>query len=174
LKTGIDLPDYPIKLLRERTIAACEALQGPTKILVFACEHGGAAGRLEGTVHLPCVGMAPPSLIDFVLSRKLADGVVMAGCAESAGFNRLGIEWTKQRFAGTRDPYLRARVPRERVATVWTSVLAQNQANAEIAAFTDRIAAMPPATLHSPLPPSSPSPRQQPARASEPAEATDE
>ena len=33
---------------------------------------------------LPCVAMAPPSLIDYVLSRNLADGVVVAGCAESA------------------------------------------------------------------------------------------
>ncbi|MDT3686320.1 MAG: cytochrome b N-terminal domain-containing protein [Pseudorhodoplanes sp.] len=176
LVTGIDLPDYSIKMLRERTIAACQALQGPTKVLVFACEHGGAAGRVDGTVHLPCVAMAPPSLIDFVLSRKLADGVVMAGCAESAGFNRLGIEWTKQRFAGARDPYLRARVPRERVGTVWASALAQSKANSEIAAFTERVAALPPVTLQSPLPPSSPSPRlrSQPARVSEPAEVADD
>ena len=66
---------------------------------------------------MPCVAMAPPSLIDFILSRDLADGVAVAGCAESACYNRLGIKWTEQRFAGERDPYLRARVPRERIAT---------------------------------------------------------
>jgi ferredoxin len=152
LKTGIDLPDYSIKQLRERTVAACNTLQGPARILVLACEHGGAATRPEGTVTMPCVAMAPPSLIDFVLSRKLADGVVVAGCAESACFNRLGIEWTRQRFAGLRDPYLRARVPRDRVATVWASALARRQADAEIAAFADRIAAMPPDMPHSLMP----------------------
>jgi coenzyme F420-reducing hydrogenase delta subunit len=83
---------------------------------------------------------------------------VIAGCAESACFNRLGIDWTKQRFAGERDPYLRARVPRERIATVWTSALASRQAEAEIAAFAKRIAQLPPAKLRSPLPPTLPAP----------------
>jgi coenzyme F420-reducing hydrogenase delta subunit len=110
---------------------------------VLACDYGGAAGREEGTVHMPCVAMAPPSLIDYVLSRDLADGVVVAGCAKSACFNRLGGDWTEQRFAGTRDPYLRARVPRERVATVWTSALAIRQAETEIAEFTERVAKLP-------------------------------
>jgi quinol-cytochrome oxidoreductase complex cytochrome b subunit/coenzyme F420-reducing hydrogenase delta subunit len=143
LITGIDLPDYPIKLLRERAVAACLSLRDPVRILVLACDHGGAATHGEGTVRMPCVAMAPPSLIDFVLSRKLADGVVVAGCAESACFNRLGVEWTKQRFAGQRDPYLRARVPRERIAMVWTSALARKQTDAEIAAFSAHIAALP-------------------------------
>jgi coenzyme F420-reducing hydrogenase delta subunit len=97
--------------------------------------------------------MAPPSLIDFILSRNLADGVVIAGCAESACFNRLGINWTEERFAGTRDPYLRARVPRERIATVWTSALALREAEREIAAFAEKIAKLPAAKLRSPLPP---------------------
>ena len=101
---------------------------------------------------LPCVAMAPPSLIDFVLSRDLADGVVVAGCAESACYNRLGVKWTEQRFAAERDPYLRARVPRERIATVWASALAVSRAEAEIADFATRIASLPPKRLRSPLP----------------------
>jgi coenzyme F420-reducing hydrogenase delta subunit len=100
--------------------------------------------------------MAPPSLIDFILSRNLADGVVVAGCAESACFNRLGMDWTMERFAGTRDPYLRARVPRERLLTIWTSALAERHAATEIAAFTEKIASMPPPKLQSPLPPTAP------------------
>jgi len=153
LKTGIDLPDYPLKVLTERTVACAATLKAPARILVFACEHGGGAGRVDGTVRLPCVAMAPPSLIDFVLSRNLADGVVVAGCAESACFHRLGIAWTEQRFAAARDPYLRARVPRERVATVWTSALGARKAEAMIAAFADKVAKLPPAKLRSPLPP---------------------
>ena len=154
LVTGIDLPDYPIRLLRERTVAVSAALSGPARVLVLACDHGGAARRAEKTVHVPCVAMVPPSLIDFILSRNLADGVVVAGCSECACFNRLGGDWTEQRFAGTRDPYLRARVPRERITTVWTSKLAVSQTEASIAAFTEKIAALPPARLRSPLPPS--------------------
>lgn len=149
LKTGIDLPDFTLKDLRDRTIEACKPLQKPARVLVFACEHGGAA-RLDGVVRLPCVAMAPPSLFDFVLSRDLADGVVIAGCAESACFSRLGIAWTKQRIERTRDPYLRTRVPRERIATVWTSELSRHRAMAEIAAFTAKVAALPQKTLRSP------------------------
>jgi coenzyme F420-reducing hydrogenase delta subunit len=96
--------------------------------------------------------MAPPSLIDFILSRDLADGVVVAGCAESACYNRLGIKWTEQRFAGERDPYLRARVPRDRIATIWASALEARKAEADIAAFAARVASLPSSPLRSPLP----------------------
>jgi coenzyme F420-reducing hydrogenase delta subunit len=161
LKTGIDLPDYSLKELRERTVAACAPLKGPNRILVLACDYGGAAGREEGTVHMPCVAMAPPSLIDYVLSRDLADGVVVAGCSKSACFNRLGGDWTEQRFAGTRDPYLRARVPRERIATVWTSALAIRQTQAQIAEFTERVAKLPPLNRRSLSPTEGPAAAQQ-------------
>ncbi|HEY6980766.1 cytochrome b N-terminal domain-containing protein [Reyranella sp.] len=142
LRTGIDLPDFPLTVLRERTIAAAGRLAATPRVLVFACAHGGGAGR-EGAVILPCVAMAPPSLIDFVLSRDLADGVVVAGCAENACHHRLGVAWTGQRFAGKRDPYLRERVPRERIATVWTSALSAGRADEAIAAFAARVAALP-------------------------------
>jgi coenzyme F420-reducing hydrogenase delta subunit len=89
-------------------------------------------------------------LFDFVLSRDLADGVVIAGCAESACFNRLGVAWTSQRIAGTRDPYLRARVPRERIATIWASALETRRVAAQIATFTKDIAERPRQKLRSP------------------------
>ena len=156
LKTGIDLPEYSLRELRERVMDTASNLSGPGRVLVLACEHGAAAGRIGDTVVMPCVAMAPPSLIDFILSRDLADGVVVAGCAESACYNRLGVQWTEQRFAAERDPYLRARVPRERIATVWASALAVGKAEAEISDFAVRVAAMPPKRLRSPLPVSEP------------------
>jgi ferredoxin/coenzyme F420-reducing hydrogenase delta subunit len=167
LRTGIDLPEFSLKQLREKVVETASRLTGPGRVLVLACEHSAAAGRLDGVVVLPCVAMAPPSLIDFVLSRDLADGVAVAGCAESACYNRLGIKWTEQRFAGARDPYLRARVPRERVATIWASALAAKKAETEIAAFAARLAALPPLRLRSPLPASASS---RPVKAREPAE----
>ncbi len=88
-------------------------------MLTLACAHGAAAEPAPGRVVLPCVAMAPPSLIDFIISRDLADGVAVAGCAERDCYNRLGIAWTEARFDRTRDPYLRERVPRERVLSVW-------------------------------------------------------
>jgi coenzyme F420-reducing hydrogenase delta subunit len=88
--------------------------------------------------------MAPPSLIDFIISRRYADGVVVAGCAESACYQRLGIRWTKERFAGQRDPYLRARVPRDRLATIWTSALESRRFEKELAAFKSLVGALGP------------------------------
>lgn len=152
LRTGIDLPEYPLKELRERVVETARGLPESGRLLVLACEHGAAAGRLEGTVVLPCVAMAPPSLIDFILSRDLADGVVVAGCAESACYNRLGIKWTEERFAAKRDPYLRARVPRERIAKIWAAALEVRRAETEIAAFAERVAHLPPLHMRSPLP----------------------
>ena len=110
---------------------------------------------------MPCAAMAPPSLIDFILSRRLADGVVVAGCAESACYHRLGVAWIEQRFAGQRDPYLRARVPRERLATLWTSALATGQFEQELAAFRRDVATLAPMTPMTPMMPL----RQEPARA---------
>jgi len=167
LRTGIDLPEFSLKELREKVVEVAGGLTGSGRVLVLACEHGAAAGRLEGTVVLPCVAMAPPSLIDFVLSRDLADGVAVAGCAQSACYNRLGIRWTEQRFAGERDPYLRARVPRERIVTIWASALAVKKAEADIAAFAARLTALPSKRLRSPLPASATS---RPAKVREPAE----
>ncbi|MFY9624266.1 MAG: cytochrome b N-terminal domain-containing protein [Rhodoplanes sp.] len=154
LKTGIDLPDYRLKELRERVVEVCNGLQRPGRILILACDHGGGARHVGGRVSLPCVAMAPPSLIDYALSKDFADGVVIAGCAESACFHRLGVAWTKARVAGQRDPYLRARVPRERVRMIWTSALETRRFEAELKAFAAEIAQLAPARLRSPLPPS--------------------
>jgi ferredoxin/coenzyme F420-reducing hydrogenase delta subunit len=144
LVTGIDLPGYPLRELREKVLAAAAALEGPARVLTLACEHGAGAAPSGGTVVLPCVAMAPPSLIDFVLSRGHADGVCVAGCSERGCQHRLGLEWTQARFAGERDPYLRPRVPRERIATVWAGPTETPRLEAERAAFRDRLIALPP------------------------------
>jgi ferredoxin/coenzyme F420-reducing hydrogenase delta subunit len=144
LKTGIDLPDFPLRELRERTEAVAAGLSGPARVLVLACAHGAAAGRRSDTVELPCVAMAPPSLIDYVISRNLADGVVVAGCAERSCYHRLGVAWTQERFAGERDPYLRARVPRERLSTIWASPSERHRFAKTLAEFAAAIAALPP------------------------------
>ncbi|VAW13929.1 Cytochrome b subunit of the bc complex [hydrothermal vent metagenome] len=141
--TGIDLPDLPLKALREKTIAAAATLKGPARVLVLACEHGGASEGRDGFVSLPCVAMAPPSLIDFILSRDMADGVVIAGCAERSCYNRLGVEWTKARVAGKRDPYLRDRVPRERLTMIWADGNERRRFDAELAAFAKKLAELP-------------------------------
>jgi quinol-cytochrome oxidoreductase complex cytochrome b subunit/coenzyme F420-reducing hydrogenase delta subunit len=142
LVTGIDLPDFPLTALREQVIAKASGLTGRTRVLTIACEHGAGADAAD-TVVVPCVAMAPPSLIDFILSRGHADGVCIAGCAERGCQHRLGIDWTRQRLAGERDPYLRARVPRERIATVWAGPTEQHKLEQEIDTFRSGLASLP-------------------------------
>jgi ferredoxin/coenzyme F420-reducing hydrogenase delta subunit len=142
LATGIDLPDFPLRDLRREVERAAAGLPGPVRVLVLACKHGAGSGRGPGTVELPCVAMMPPSLIDYVISRNLADGVTVAGCAERSCYNRLGVEWTKQRFAGERDPYLRARVPRERLAMIWASPSEQRHFEDALARLSTAVAGL--------------------------------
>ncbi|HYM02330.1 MAG TPA: cytochrome b N-terminal domain-containing protein, partial [Stellaceae bacterium] len=137
LVTGIDLPEPSLKLLRERTHAAAETLQGTGRVLVFGCDHGvtGAAfasGNVAA-VSLPCIAMLPPSFVDYALSRNLADGVLLTGC--DACYNRLGVRWTEDRLAGRRDPHLRQRVPRERLAVCWPVPSDPRRVERELAAF---------------------------------------
>jgi quinol-cytochrome oxidoreductase complex cytochrome b subunit/coenzyme F420-reducing hydrogenase delta subunit len=145
LVTGIDLPDFPLTALREQVVATAAALKGSGRVLTLACQHG-AAGAAEGVVVVPCVAMAPPSLIDFILSRGHADGVAVAGCADGRCQHRFGVEWTKQRFAHQRDPYLRARVPRERIATIWAGPTETARLAREIGEFKARLETLPSGT----------------------------
>ncbi len=127
LVAGIELPDQSLKDIREDLTQRTAGLSGDTRIVVFGCEHGvpvkSVADDDTVTVVLPCISMLPPSFIDFVISRDLADGVVISGCGEGECYHRMGIDWTEARMAGTRDPHLRKRVPRDRIATCWASAL---------------------------------------------------
>ncbi|HEY9037986.1 MAG TPA: cytochrome b N-terminal domain-containing protein [Roseovarius sp.] len=144
LITGIDLPGRPLEQLRDEVIAAGADLSGQGRVMTIACEHGAANVPEKGRVILPCVAMAPPSLFDFILSRDLADGVCIAGCAERECYNRLGARWTKDRIARTRDPMLRERVPRERLLTVWAGPSERARLADAIRAFRERVAALEP------------------------------
>ena len=125
LSPGIDMPDLPLSLVRDRTEAACRSLSGPGRVMVYACDHAARLGRTTvenaAVVNLPCIAMLPPSFIDFVLSQDHADGVFLLGCREGGCRNRFGVEWMEARIAGTRDPHLRKRVPRDRLASYWAA-----------------------------------------------------
>ena len=144
---GIELPHLALKDMRALTDRAAEGLEGDRRVLVFGCDHGVAIDRLSdpaiGAVRLPCVGMLPPAFIDYVLSRDLADGVVLTGCAEEACYNRLGIAWTEARIEGQRDPYLRKRVPRERILRVWPGKSGDQVLAAALAGFRETLPAQP-------------------------------
>lgn len=145
LATGIDLPDPSLHALRERVHAAAAGLSGPSPVLVFGCDHSVAPADLadEGTamVSFPCIGALPPSFIDYVLSRNLAEGVFVTGCREGTCVDRLGPQWTEARLAGARDPQLRKRVPRSQIAVGWADAHQGPRLSEEIREFRRRLSA---------------------------------
>lgn len=115
---GIELPDYRLEKLRDEIIAASHATGEGPRVTVFACNHCAGTdlrSQAQAVIEMPCIAMLPPSFVDFTLSRDLADGVVLAGCASGDCHYRLGDEWLRQRLAGERDPFLRSRVDRNRL-----------------------------------------------------------
>jgi coenzyme F420-reducing hydrogenase delta subunit len=95
--------------------------------MVFGCRDDAAWRRAKRRLQNPdtaavdtiCVGQLPPSYLDFVLSRGLADGIVLAGCPGGNCQYRLGAEWTALRLGRERDPRLRKRVDTSRLALAW-------------------------------------------------------
>jgi coenzyme F420-reducing hydrogenase delta subunit len=148
LVPGIDLPDLNMQFLRDKVIEAAAGLTGDARVLVFGCKNGPDLQRLEdpgvATMELQCIGMLPPSFIDFLITRHHVEGVFLTGCILGDCHNRLGNQWTEQRLAGTRDPYLRERVPRERIGRYWAGVTHGKRLARELAAFRERIKDLPP------------------------------
>lgn len=147
LTAGIELPTLPVAELRERIQGLAATLEGGARLMVFRCGHGApveAGGDGVAVLELPCVGMLPPSFVDYVIARRLADGVMFAGCGEGDCHHRLGDRWVGQRMAGERDPWLRERVPRERVAVSWAARGQRAQRRADIEGFRAALAGLPP------------------------------
>ena len=153
---GIDLPEMTIRALREQTLAATANLSGAARVLVFGCRYGPDLQALQapgvGVLALPCIAMLPPSFLDFVITRRHADGVLLTGCPAGNCHHRLGIEWTQQRLAGERDPYLRKRVPRERIHECWVGISGLRRLQKELAAFRAGLKALGPLEREPPQP----------------------
>ena len=114
--------------------------------MVFGCDHGVEVERAGdarvAAVKLACIGQLPPAFIDYVLSRDLADGVFLTGCGDGFCYNRFGIAWTAARLAGERDPHLRARVPRERLTTLWLGRRQDAELKRAVDEFASRLAGL--------------------------------
>jgi len=152
LVTGIDLPHFRLTELRDDTDASLAKLPeilppGTPRIIIYGCDFGIDVEQIKDAnvvvTRLPCIGMLPPSFIDYILMRDKADGVLLTGCREGDCYHRFGINWTEQRLTGERDPYLRERVPRERVWTCWGAVTDGDKLSDEIAAFTEHLRQLP-------------------------------
>jgi len=158
LVPGIELAHLPTRSLREQMDTAVAALQGSARIVVFACESGcrvrPPADMSVAVIRLPCIGMLPPSFIDYALSRNRADGVFITGCREGECQNRFGPRWTGERLAGVRDPRLRSRIPRERLCCEWAAPTDRRKLVRALRAFSDHIRSLPaPAPKQPPTPP---------------------
>lgn len=138
IEPGIELPHRSIGALREQLMAPFDAHGTEPRVLMFACDRSNAE-LLEAdgarVIKMPCIGMLPPAFVDFALSRKFADGVMLSGCAKGDCYHRLGNEWTMQRMAGTRDPYLRKRVPLHRLHLSWLPPDAKRRRSANFEEF---------------------------------------
>lgn len=119
LLTGIDMPQQPVALLRERLR---RGLAAGKRSVVFGCDHGArfepAADSPVLAIGLPCIAMLPPSFVEYAL-REGAHGVVVAGCRPGACEFRLGQRWMDERLQGSREPHLRGTVPAARWRAVW-------------------------------------------------------
>jgi ferredoxin/coenzyme F420-reducing hydrogenase delta subunit len=139
LSAGVELPDRRIAGLRDEVVAAAACLTGSARVLVVHCGHdAGARSLADGetaVIGLPCVGMLPPSFLDFALARRHVDGVLLSGCAEHDCYDRLGDQWIEQRIANQRDPNLRARVPRARIAVAWQNAAQPGRLNEALTQF---------------------------------------
>ncbi|MDH3351812.1 MAG: hydrogenase iron-sulfur subunit, partial [Gammaproteobacteria bacterium] len=143
---GIELPDHPIAGLRERTLQVSANFDDLPRVLVYSCEQSAAEAlrdRNTQVIKMPCVAMLPPSFVDFVLSRGLADGVMLSGCADGDCYYRLGDQWTRERVAGERDPYLRKRVERERLHLSWLPPGSQRRRARALAEFAASLENLP-------------------------------
>jgi ferredoxin/coenzyme F420-reducing hydrogenase delta subunit len=121
LHAGIEVPAPSLQALRARIDAArgapapgAVAAQGGS-VLVVRCAGGAAAPPGVAVLEVPCMGTLPPPFVDYALAGRFG-GVVFAACHDGACRYRLGDAVARGRIAGTRDPVLRRRVDRGRLA----------------------------------------------------------
>jgi coenzyme F420-reducing hydrogenase delta subunit/ferredoxin len=122
-RTGIEMPQRPMGALREELERAIRGFgapdasrKGAATVAAFACEHGSSPVARDGVavLKLPCIGMLPPSFVEYAL-RAGVDGVFVAACPGGDCEFRSGDVLLGQRLAGEREPRLRAAVARERI-----------------------------------------------------------
>jgi ferredoxin/coenzyme F420-reducing hydrogenase delta subunit len=109
LKSGIELAQLPVQRLRTELEHALQGSAAPC-VVAFGCDHGARVGSLASahvaTLSLPCIGMLPPSFVDYALKRGAA-GVMVAGCAAGDCEHRFGDRWLAARLSGERMPRAR-------------------------------------------------------------------
>ncbi len=143
LVSGIEIPGYPIERLRTEAMAKVATLTGETRVIVFGCDHALPIESIEraGVValSLPCIGLLPPSFVDFLARNENVDGVLVSGCSTDDCRYRLGSQWTEQRFAGERMPHLRTSAGKDKVTICWASPLQYSKLEQELDRFREQL-----------------------------------
>lgn len=141
--SGIEMPSLPISGLRSAMMHDLAKLNGDIRIMVFGCNHAANIGGLRSenvaTLSLPCIAMLPPSFIEYALHEHHVDGVLITGCRGQDCYHRLGIKWMEQRLAAKREPRLRSRAERERIAQFWASSADFKALAMELESFRTRL-----------------------------------
>jgi len=114
LVSGIELPDLTIHDLREKLRTS---LAAKPQEIVFCCEKAPTPGAIS----LRCLAMLPPAFVEYAL-RNSAARVRAVGCEGECAY-RLGMELSEERFAGRREPHLRATVRAQRKNNEYSFVL---------------------------------------------------
>ncbi len=139
LVSGIEIPGYPVDRMLDDAMAKVATLGGSARVMVFGCDHALPIQRIEreGVValSLPCVGMLPPSFVDYVARQDNVDGVMVSGCCSGDCFYRKGNTWTEERFASQRMPHLRTSAGHDKVKVSWAGIFEGERLETEIAAF---------------------------------------
>jgi coenzyme F420-reducing hydrogenase delta subunit/ferredoxin len=146
--SGIDMPGREIARLRGELERALAALQAGPRVVVFGCDRAAPVAALAApdtaALSLICTGMLPPAFVEYAL-RNGADGVLVTGCAAGACDFRFGQRWLEERFAGAREPRLRASVPRDRLRVEWAGDGSVLELARRLAAFRAELRARGPA-----------------------------
>ena len=147
ITTGIDLPDLTLHQLRGEVVAAVAGLPDGPRVILFGCARAVQVEEMNipgvATVALPCTGMVPPSLLDFMLRRGGADGVFLTGCGDGECFHRLGGQWVEERLDGTRETFLRTRFSKKRIHLNWAASADADRLQQDIVTFRDSLADLP-------------------------------
>ena len=123
LVPGIDMPELPAAQLRENIRAASYRDDHDVRVLAFCCEGNPVGDKLqesgEAVVYVNCVGQIPPAYFDYALSRGFTDSILLTACAGGVCRHRFGADWTEQRISRIRDPHLRKRIDKNKIAMIW-------------------------------------------------------
>ncbi len=124
LRSGIEMPQCNVNLLRRQVEQVLSGSGTADRILLVGCEHGinvrALAMDAVASITIPCIGMLPPAFIEHAL-RKGAAGVLLCGCRQGDCYHRLGGGWLRARLSNARRPFLRHSVDRSRIAFCWAA-----------------------------------------------------